>query len=109
MDLTTILGSGAAVAIVTGLFKLIERWQDRKNAKKDKAEEEGDTERKALRYIMLYIIQERCKEHIADGRITLEERRSIHKWHDLYHDGLSGNGDADALLRQVDALPVDMD
>lgn len=80
--------------------------QDKAKAAKDKQASDNDVEQKALRYIMLYIIQERCKEHIAGREITLEERRALHHWHDLYHDGLGGNGDADALMRQMDDLPV---
>lgn len=31
---------------------------------------------------------------------------SAGKWHDLYHNGLGGNGDADDLMDQVDELPI---
>ena len=51
--------------------------------------------------------EERAKQFIEHGSITLEKRRSIHHWHDLYHDGLGGNGDADALMEQVNKLPLD--
>ena len=94
--LAELLGGAAGAALVVGIFSLI---QDRKFRK--------DVRGKALRYIMLYIIQERAKQHIKDESITLEERRSLHQWHDLYHNGLGGNGDADALMAQVDRLPLD--
>lgn len=94
--LVDLLGGAAGAALVAGVFGLI---QNRKANK--------DARGKALRYIMLYIIQERAKQHIKDGCITLEERRSLHHWHDLYHNGLGGNGDADALMAQVDKLPLD--
>lgn len=96
--LLTFIGGGAGAALVSGIFALIQRKQAR-----------NDNHAKALRYIMLYIIQERAKQHIKDGRITFEERRSLHHWHALYHDGLGGNGDADALMAQVDRLPPDID
>lgn len=115
MDWTIILGSSLAAAISAGLFALLQGRQkhrfekeDRDAAAKEKEEAENNVERKALRYIMLYIIQERCKDHIASGRITMEDRRAIHKWHDLYHNGLDGNGDADDLMGQVDELPIDV-
>lgn len=57
--------------------------------------------------MMLFIIQERTKQHIREGRISLEDRRAPHQWHDLYHNGLGGNGDADALMEQVDRLELD--
>lgn len=87
---------------VTGLIQFFVNRHDKKNA-------EASAETKALRYIMLHIIQERCKEHLRDGEITLEDKRAIHKWHELYHDGLGGNGDAGLLLKQVDSLPLKID
>lgn len=98
-----LLGGAMGAAFVAGAFALIQRRQ----ARKEKLDDKKDAQSKALRYLMLYIIQERAKSHIKDGNITLEERRSLHHWHSLYHDGLGGNGDADALMAQVDRLPVD--
>lgn len=74
----------------------------RKDAKADK----GDNVTKALRYLMLYVIQERAKELISQGEATLDDRRGLHHWHDLYHNGLGGNGDADRLMQMVDSLPL---
>lgn len=96
--LVDLLSGAAGAALVAGIFTAVQNRHARKDAKS-----------KALRYIMLYIIQERAKQHIRDGSITLEERRSLHHWHDLYHNGLGGNGDADALMAQVDRLQVDTD
>lgn len=114
------LSGAVGAAIVGGIFSLIthrlnrkDKLADQKAEKIENEQEQAEVEHKALRYIMLYIIQERAKSHIKDGKITLEERRSLHHWHSLYHDkepkGLGGNGDADALMGQVDRLPVDID
>lgn len=97
------LTGATGAAIATGLFALIQYLFRRHDEKLDK----HNVERKALRYIMLYIIQERAKNCIRDQQITLDDRRSLHHWHDLYHNGLGGNGDADALMAQVDKLPVE--
>ena len=99
--LAAIVGGSFGAAIVSLIQYLIGRH--------DKKKAGESSERKALRYLMLYIIQERCKEIIARGWTTLEERRSIGHWHDVYHNGLGGNGDADALLQQVKALPLRFD
>lgn len=96
--LIDLLSGAAGAALVGGIFSVYQARTAKKDAKS-----------KALRYIMLYIIQERAKQHIKDGSITLEERRSLHHWHDLYHNGLGGNGDADALMAQVDKLQLDTD
>lgn len=98
-----IVGGGAGAALVAGAFSLIQFLINRK----DKNDDEVDVTCKALRYLMLYIIQERAKQHIKDECISLEDRRSLHHWHNLYHNGLGGNGDADTLMAQVDKLPLD--
>lgn len=98
-----IVGGSCGAAIVTGTVSLIQFAVNRRDRKSGKAA----ALQKALRYIMLYIIQERAKEHIQEGKITLEDRRSMHHWHDLYHNGLGGNGDADALMKQLDKLELD--
>ena len=98
------------VAIVTGLFSAAGfGFVQFLIARKDRKKAETSSETKALRYIMLYIIQERAKELIQTGEATLEEKRAIHKWHELYHEGLGGNGDADNLMKEVDALKTKFD
>ena len=98
-----IIGGSAGAALVTGTVTLIQFLINRK----DKRSGKENVQNKALRYIMLYIIEERAKQFLEHGSITLEKRRSIHHWHELYHDGLGGNGDADALMTQVNKLPLD--
>ena len=99
--LAAILGGSFGAAIVSLVQFLIGR-HDKKTAV-------DSAERKALRYLMLYIIQERCKEIIARGWTTMDERRSMGHWHDVYHNGRGGNGDADALMQQVMELPLRFD
>lgn len=101
----SIIGGATGAAIITGAVTLVQFFVNRK----DRHNGKEDAQNKALRYLMLYIIQERAKEHIKDQRITLDDRRSLHHWHNLYHNGLGGNGDADALMAQVDRLPLDTD
>ena len=96
--LIELLSGAAGAALVAGIFGIVQARRNR-----------NDAHGKALRYLMLYIIQERAKQHIWEEKITLEERRALHHWHDLYHKGLGGNGDADALMAQVDKLPLDME
>ena len=98
----TILGTGLTAVGAYLLYRRKHR-DTRKDAKEDKA----DNVTKALRYLMLYVIQERGKELVTQGFATFEERRSIHHWHDLYHKGLGGNGDADQLMERINALPYE--
>lgn len=98
----SVIGGSCGAAIVSGAVALLQFLINRKDQSSGKADVRG----KALRYLMLYIIQERAKQHIHEGDISLDERRSLHHWHELYHQGLGGNGDADALMQQVERLPV---
>lgn len=75
-------------------------------ARHDKKKREASVEIKALRYMMLYITQERGKELLQAGEATLEEKRALHKWYELYHDGLGGNGDLENLMHEVDKLKI---
>ena len=104
--LIAFVAGGSVSAIVNGVSTYIMYKSQRKDNKEDEKEDETDCIKKALRYIMLYIIQDRAEEYIRRGEITIEERRSLHKWHDLYHHGLDGNGDADLLMGEVDTLNV---
>lgn len=101
--LIAFIAGGSLSAVVSGVFSIIMY----KTKKKDESQAEEDVVKKALRYIMLYIIQERAKDHISNGKITVNERRALHKWHELYHYGLDGNGDADLVMGEVDNLEVD--
>ena len=101
----SIIGGSCGAAVVSGAVALIQFLVNRKDKKAGKADAHG----KALRYLMLYIIQERAKQHILEQQITFNDRRSLHHWHDLYHSGLGGNGDADALMKQVDNLPMQLE
>lgn len=77
-------------------------------ARHDKKKEAESVERQALRYLMLYTIQDTARELLRDGCATIEEKRQLRQWHDLYHKGLGGNGDADQLMKAVDQLPLDV-
>lgn len=102
--LITALGGSVGAAFVTGVWTLVQYKLRRQDDRADRR----DAQNKALRYIMLYIIEERAKEYLREGRITMAARRSLHHWHQLYHEGLGGNGDADTLMRQIDALALDV-
>ena len=102
MDWIIPLLSGAFGA---GIFSFVQFLINRSDKKKEKE----SAERKALRYLMLYIIQDTARELIAAKKATMDEKRQLHQWHDVYHNGLGGNGDADKLIEAVDRLPFDLD
>lgn len=98
----TILGAG-----LTALGAYILYLRKYKDSRRDAKEDKSDNVTKALRYLMLYVIEERGKELIALGYATFEQRRRLRHWHELYHGGLGGNGDAKQLMDTVNALPYE--
>lgn len=78
-------------------------------ARYDKKKEAESVERKALRYLVLYTIQDTARELLRNGTATMEEKRQLRDWHNLYHNGLGGNGDADELMAEVAKLPTDLE
>lgn len=101
MDWLIPLLSGACGA---GIFSFIQFLINRR----DKKKEAESAERKAMRYLMLYIIQNTARVLIADGKASMDDKRQLHQWHEVYHHGLGGNGDADKLIEAVDRLPFDL-
>lgn len=46
------------------------------------------------------------QKYISEREITFNDRRMFHMMHDMYHDKLNGNGDADYVVHGVDSLPL---
>ena len=97
-----ILSVAAVASLCNGIFTIVQMALRRRWEKSEK----GSVQVKALRYIMLWILIQMAKEHITEGEITMDDRRQMHKWHEVYHDGLGGNGDMDNLMAKVDKLPL---
>lgn len=104
-----IASGGIGAAIATGIMSIILYKVKRADKKSDKKEESDDVIKTALRYLMLFIIRQQGTEFVRQKKITWEDRKMLHKWHDLYHNGLNGNGDADLLMNDVNELPLDME
>ena len=62
--------------------------------------------REAQKCILLDRIIHLGQNYIKDGVIDFDDRRRLRTMHKAYHDGLGGNGDADAIMKAVDALPL---
>lgn len=101
----TLLCGSVGAAVVAGVFGVLTYRMKRRDEKDDKDDDEKNAERKALCYVMLYIIEERAKEILAAGEITLAELRRMHHWHKVYK-ALGGNGDADVLMKRLESLPI---
>lgn len=111
--LVAVCGGSVGAAVVTGVMSIIKvsiehrhKKQDHAQERSEQKEQDENVQNKALRYILLYIIQERASKIIARGWTTFDERRALYDWHKCYHDGLNGNGDADTWMKQVAQVKV---
>jgi len=127
--LIALIGGGTA-AVVSGIFSVVMFLLTRHADRQDKREEKVDkTEELAKQVEALKKQQEEMKKqlgalqeaqkcilldriiylgqsYIADGEVDFDDRRRLHQMHSSYHNGLKGNGDADVIMKAVDALPL---
>lgn len=127
--LTFICGAGGLALIEWAR----ERWKfkaERKAQKEDRAEEKVDKigeltkavkdlqtdfdeqgqQLDALRGAMKCVLLDRIihlgQKYIEEGEVDFDDRKRLRDMHTSYHQGLKGNGDADAIMKAVDALPL---
>lgn len=86
----------------TGVCGLVQYFVSRH----DNNQQEGSVEREALKCLMMYVIQAEADRIIAKEQITLSQKQMLHRWHNLYHKGLGGNGDLDVTMEIIDELPI---
>ena len=96
--LIAILGSSVLTTIINRIFVV----QDRKKQKED-ATTIG------VRALLQIEIKRLGKDYIAEGCIDLEDRRELVNLWNIYHDSLGGNGYLDAVMSEVNALPLRTD
>lgn len=123
-----ILGGGVAVAIIEAVKEAFAWHRNRKAQKEDRAEEKKEAqfeerighletdmgEVKTLvaalvdsqKNVLFDRIQYLCRRYMAEGEIDFDDLRGVNALHNSYHNGLGGNGDLDALMKQVHSLPV---
>ena len=129
------LGSALGIAILGGIFKLVEwglhrkaqkedRAEDRQNELADRAEAEEDREdatteeklnevieivrglQKAERYMLKMEIERRATICLEQGSISSKELECITPMHEIYHVCLNGNGFLDSLMEKVKNLQI---
>lgn len=127
--LSFILGGGG-LALIDWLKERSKFKAERKALKEDRKEEKTDEVKaltktvenlnttvkemaeqlSALRDAQKCVLLDRIicngQGYIQDGEITFDDRRRLREMHDSYHNGLKGNGDADAIMKAVDELPL---
>ena len=99
MDAVTIIiaivSSSAFTALINGIIAY----------KREKRQKETGTTA-GIRMILYNWTKQLGKQYIERGSITAEELEDLVEMHRIYHDDLGGNGFLDALMRQVNGLPI---
>ena len=127
--LIALIGGGTA-AVVSGIFSVVmflltrhADRQDKREEKVDKTEElakqvealkkqqeEMEKQLGALQEAQKCILLDRIiwlgQSYIRAGEIDFDDRRRLRMMHNSYHNGLHGNGDADAIMKAIDSLPL---
>lgn len=125
-----LIGGGTGAALVNAIFNGWKFKAERKAQKEDMKEEKEDQLTKltelvetlaeqqketaaqidALREAQKCVLLDRViylgQSYISAGEIDFDDRRRLREMHDAYHNGLGGNGDAAAIMKSVDALPL---
>lgn len=84
---------------LTGLVESVAQKQDATDA-------QIDALRDAMKCVLLDRIIYLGQSYIDAGAVDFDERKRLRDMHTAYHSGLDGNGDADAIMHAVDALPL---
>ena len=93
--LCAIIGSGAAAALVQGIFA---RRSDEKRL------ETGESQ--GMRWLLQDRLEQLAKEYLDGGYISYDDFKNWNKGHHIYHDLLEGNGDLNTLKDQIHTLYV---
>ncbi len=122
--LMSLLGGGVGVAIVTGIFMLVGKRIDRKAQKEDRAEAKEEARLRdthaevkvlqkqietvilALQMLLGATIRSKCEEYIMHESVSSDELSELMRYHEVYHNGLNGNGFYDSLMKRVKRLPI---
>ena len=125
MEVLSYLLTGASAAAVIKLIDNLIQWHlKRKAAKEDKSEAKAEERQRdkeqwientdksiqnitnGMRVLLLDRIQYLGQAYIQDCEVDFDDRHRLNEMHNVYHNGLGGNGDLDVLMREVNELPL---
>lgn len=126
--LIAVVSGGVGAAVIKLIGDGLAWKRNRKAVKEDKAEQKKedakkqaalhteerlktietktDAQSEALKYILYDRIRYLGQAYIAEGEVDFDDRRILNDMHRSYHNGLCGNGDLDALMAEVNRLPL---
>ena len=112
-----VLTGGIGAVIVKAIVDYFADKRKRKIALEDKKTDSTEARLKTIED-QLYSLKEASKFllydrirylgqcYVRDKEIDIDDRRILNEMHRVYHNGLSGNGDLELLMREVNSLPL---
>ena len=122
--LVAIITGGALAAIIEGVREFLSWRRNRKAIQEDRKEAKKESEIEDLKETMdalkskvdvlvesqKFILFDRIRflgqAYIEAREIDFDDRRILNDMHRSYHDGLEADGDLDALMDEVNHLPL---
>lgn len=94
-----------AGGVGAGIMSIIQAALQRHWKKKDNKSGELTALVRAQKVMMVDRVRWLGEQHIARGRITLEEKETLQEMHAAYKE-LGGNGHLDTVMAEVNRLPL---
>lgn len=102
--------SAAGVSVIGNIVLHRLTRHDQQEDKQDTAKAEADAKLQAIARGVMFLELDKIKflglKYISEGVVDYDDRRLLHKMHHNYHTELGGNGDLDAIMAEVDKLPL---
>ena len=108
-NIWVILLSGVSAAGVSVIGNIVLHRLTRHD-QQEAAKAEADAKLRAIARGVMFLELDKIKslglKYISEGVVDYDDRRLLHKMHHNYHTELGGNGDLDAIMAEVDKLPL---
>lgn len=111
--LALLAGGGVGVGVVNLIRDHLAFRRERKAAREDRKVAKDDEVSRQLAVLgeaMKFLLYDRIRYlgqcYIRDKEIDIDDRSMLGKMHNVYHEGLHGNGDLDLLMGEVNSLPL---
>ena len=75
-------------------------------ARMEELEKQNVALKDGMKYVLLDRILHLGHSYIVSGEVSFDNRKRLGDMHNVYHNGLGGNGDADAVMQSVYELPL---
>lgn len=106
--LIAVLGGSAVAAFINQAGEYLRARKTHEEQSEDKENDDISVLKEAMKFILLDRIKYLGQAYIKTREIDFDDRRILHSMHNIYKM-LGGNGDLDALMDEINHLPLKID